>query len=306
MDLKEITEKIRSLAIETGFCACGFSQARELTSDKNSLLQRIDKGYTAEMKYLENNLEKRSDPRILFEDAKTVISVLLSYFPQKIEIPSDYHVSAYARGNDYHKIIDSLLEKFLIKIKEIIPEVKGRTTCDSGPIFERAWAKNAGLGWIGKNAILINPEAGSFVFLGEVIIDKELEYDSPIEEQCGSCTLCLDACPTKALIEPYTLNATKCITYHTVDKRAMEMPDEVKEKLNKRIYACDTCQDVCPYNKGANKTLNKFFIPNEYVTWTNTEWESLTEEKFEINFKNTSIKKLGFLGLQKNIEQIKK
>jgi epoxyqueuosine reductase len=306
MELKETTEKIRCIAIETGFCACGFSQVRDLSIDKDALLKRIGKGYTAEMKYLENNLEKRSDPRIFFKEAKTIISVLLSYFPQKIEIPSDYHVSAYARGNDYHKIIDTLLEKYLIKIKEIIPEVKGRTTCDSGPIFERAWAKNAGLGWIGKNAILINSEAGSFVFLGEIIIDKELVYDVPIEEQCGSCTLCLDACPTNALVEPYTLDARKCITYHTVDKRAKEMPEEVKRKLNKRVYACDACQDVCPYNKGADITLNRFFIPNAYVTWTNSEWESLNEEKFEAHFKNTAIKKLGLDGLKKNIEHVKK
>jgi epoxyqueuosine reductase len=305
MKLKEITEKVRCLAIETGFCACGFSKAMELPADRDALLNRISNGYTAEMKYLENNLEKRADPRKLIEKAKTVISVMLSYYPSNIEIPSGYYVSAYARGNDYHEIIKSLLEKFLIRIKEIIPEVNGRTSCDSGPIFERAWAKNAGLGWIGKNAILINPEAGSFVFLGEVIIDKELVYDVPVEEQCGSCTLCMEACPTNALVAPYTLNATKCITYHTVEKRTIDIPQEVLEKLGKRVYACDVCQDVCPYNKSADKTLNKFFIPNTYVGWTNNEWETLDEEKFAKHFNNTSIKKIGIDGLRRNITWIK-
>lgn len=306
MELKEITEKIRGIAIDTGFCACGFSRAQELSADKDALLRRINNGFTGEMKYLEINLDKRADPRILFENAKTVISVLLSYYPPEIKIPSDYHVSAYAWGNDYHEIIKSLLEQFLKKIKEIIPGVNGRTSCDSGPIFERAWAKNAGLGWIGKNAILINPKAGSFVFIGEVIIDIELEYDVPLEEKCGSCTLCLKACPTNALVEPYMLDATKCITYHTVDKRMSEIPSEVSVKLDKRIYACDVCQKVCPYNKKAESSFNTFFIPNKYVTWTNTEWESLNEENFEENFKNTSIKKLGFAGLKRNIDLLKK
>jgi len=306
MILKEITEKIRNSALEIGFCACGFSQVKELSDDKKALLQRINKGYTAEMKYLENNLEKRADPRLQFENAKTVISVLLSYYPQKITIPSSYHVSAYARGNDYHEIINSLLAELLIKIKEIIPGVNGRTSCDSGPVFERAWAKNAGIGWIGKNTVLINPDAGSFVFIGEVIIDKELVYDIPIEDQCGNCILCVDACPTNALVEPYTLDATKCITYHTIERRAGDIPENIAEKVGNRIYACDTCQDVCPYNKSVDGLINRFFTPNKYVLWTDKEWEGLDEEKFEESFKGTAIKRLGFTGLKRNINLIKK
>ncbi len=304
--LKEVTEQIRNSALDLGFCACGFSQVKELSGDKNALLQRINKGYTAEMKYLENNLEKRADPRIQFENAKTVISVLLSYSPQKINIPSSYHVSAYARGNDYHEIINSLLAKLLIKIKEIIPGVNGHTSCDSCPVFERAWAKNGGTGWIGKNTVLINPDAGSFVFIGEVIIDKELEYDIPLEDQCGNCTLCIDSCPTKALVEPYALDAAKCITYHTIERRTGEIPDEIAEKSGNRIYACDTCQDVCPYNKGVDKTLNRYFTPNNYVTWSDNEWENLDEEMFEVHFKKTAIKRLGFTGLKRNIDLVKK
>lgn len=306
MKLKEITEQIRSLAIETGFSACGFSRAQELNVDKEILEQRIKKGYTAEMKYLEANLEKRADPRIQFENAKTVISVILSYSPQKITIPSSYHVSAYARGNDYHEIIDELLAKFLLKIKELIPDVNGKTSCDSGPVFERAWAKNGGTGWIGKNTVLIHPDAGSFVFIGEVIIDKELEYDTPIEEQCGTCTLCIDSCPTNALAEPYTLDATKCITYHTIERRIGDIPEEIADKLGNRIYACDTCQDVCPYNKSADTSLNHFFTNNKYVTWSNEEWENLNEEKFQENFTGTAIKRLGLSGLKRNIDLIKK
>ena len=306
MDLKGITERIRNIALELGFSACGFSEAKELLPDKIALLDRINKGFTANLKYMEADPDKRSDPRILFENAKSVISVLLSYYPHPVEINSDYHVSAYARGNDYHDIINELLKTFLHRINEIIPDVQGRASCDSGPIFERAWAKNAGLGWIGKNAILINPEIGSFVFLGEVIIDKELVYDNPVEEQCGSCRLCMDACPTNAIVEPYTLDATKCITYHTVEKRIGEVPQEIIEKLGNRLYGCDTCQDVCPYNKDIDFTTNKMFVPNEYVKWTNRDWENINEEIFETVFKKTSIKRLKYLGLKRNIDLIKK
>lgn len=302
----EIKEKIRKAAIDLGFCACGFAQVRELIEDKEALLQRINNGFTADMKYLGENLEKRADPRVLFDNSKTVISVLLSYYPEKIKIPSGYHISAYARGNDYHKIMKTLLENFLIRIKEIIPDVNGRTSCDSGPVFERAWAKNAGLGWIGKNTVLINQDAGSFVFLGEVIIDKELEYDVITEEQCGSCTLCIDSCPTSALVEPFILDATKCITYHTIEKREGLIPEFIADKLGNRIYACDTCQDVCPHNKGIDNSLNRFFIPNNYVFWSDNDWETLDENKFEINFNNTAVKKLGLTGLKRNIELVKK
>ena len=242
----------------------------------------------------------------MFEKAKTVVSVLINYHSSKVEIPSAYHVSKYAWANDYHEIINALLEQFLKKIKEVIPGVNGRTTCDSGPIFEKTWAKNAGLGWIGKNTLLINSELGSFVFLGEIIIDKELVYDKPIEEQCGNCTLCIDFCPTSAIVEPYILDATKCISYHTIENRKGEIPEEIIEKLDKKIYACDICQDVCPYNKELDFSLNRFFKPNEYVSWTNREWESLTEEKFNEVFKETSIKRLKFHGLKRNIDTVKK
>ena len=305
MNRKEITEKIRSLSYSFGFCACGFSEAHELDRDKNELTDRIQKGFTAEMKYLENNLDKRSDPRLLIKNAKTIISVLLSYFPPDIKISSDYHVSAYAMGNDYHVIVEKLLEQFYEKIKEIIPDVKGRYFCDSAPVFEKAWAVKAGLGWIGKNTILINPDAGSFVFIGEIIIDRELEYDEPLEERCKNCNLCINSCPTSAIVKPYAINAKKCITYHTVENRKEEIPEELSVKFGNRIYACDTCQDVCPHNKSANKSLNKFFNPNEYVFWNNDKWEQINEKKFERVFSNTSIKRLGVKGIKRNIELIK-
>ncbi len=266
MSKKEITENIKEFALKLGYTNCGFSKAEELTKNKESLINAINNGYTAEMAYLQNNLEKRANPTVLIENAKTVISVLLSYYPQQIENSSDYKISAYAHGNDYHEIMHELLNKLFEKIKEEIPAVNGRTFCDSGPVFERAWAEKSGLGWIGKNNLLINPTVGSFVIIGEIIIDHELEYDSPIEEQCGTCTLCINACPTHALT-PYSLNATKCISYATNSSKSENISDFFIGKIKNEIYGCDICQAICPYNKEINNSFNKFFNQNEYVNW---------------------------------------
>lgn len=304
MTKKEITENIRDIALKLGFTDCGFSKSVELTKNKESLINSINSGYTAEMAYLQNNLDKRANPELLVENTKTIISVLLSYFPQQIENNSDYKISTYAYGNDYHEIMHNLLTKLFEKIKEEIPPVNGRAFCDSGPVFERAWAERSGLGWIGKNNLLINPTVGSFVIIGEIIIDKELEYDLPIEEQCGTCTLCINACPTNALT-PYSLNATKCISYATNSSKSEHIPDFFIGKIKNEIYGCDICQTVCPYNKGVDKAFNKFFNHNEYINWSNTDWEYLTEEKFEIKFKNTSIKNIGFKRLKRNIDFVK-
>ena len=301
---KESTENIKNFALDLGFTNCGFSKAEELTKNKESLNNAINNGYTAEMAYLQNNLDKRANPTLLIENAKTVISVLLSYYPQQIENNSDYKISAYAHGNDYHEIMHELLNKLFEKVKEEIPNVNGRFFCDSGPVFERAWAEKSGLGWIGKNNLLINPTVGSFVIIGEIIIDHELEYDIPIEEQCGTCTLCINACPTNALT-PYSLNATKCISYATNSSKSENIADFFIGKIKNEIYGCDICQTVCPYNKEIDKIFNKFFNQNEYISWSNANWENLTEEKFSEVFEKTTIKSMGFKRLKRNIDFIK-
>jgi epoxyqueuosine reductase len=305
MNLKEITENIRKDALSLGFCACGFTKVELLSSDKKALEKSISKGYTAGMEYLKKNIDKRSNPTLYFEKAKTVISVLISYYPIPVEIPSSYVVSAYARGNDYHDIIKKLLILFLEKIKQYFPEVAAVTTCDSSPVFERAWARKAGLGWIGKNNLLINPKVGSYVFLGELIIDEELEYDSEINEKCGNCTFCIDSCPTSALVSPYVLDASRCITYYNAENRNEEMPDSIVKKTGNRLYACDVCQQVCPYNQKDNSALNFFFHPNKYVSWTNEQWENISEETFLQHFKQTSIMRLKYNGLMRNIKMMK-
>jgi epoxyqueuosine reductase len=306
MNKSELSEKIRQIAIELGFVACGFSKPIILTKDKEKLIDNIQRGFHAEMKYLENNIEKRADPELHLNDVKSVISVLLSYVPSDVNVNSDYHVSAYAVGNDYHKIMTSLLEKFVFRIKELVPDVMAKYYCDSSPIFERALAVKGGLGWIGKNALLINPKFGSFVFIGELLTDIEMEFDGSLEEQCGNCNLCIDACPTSAIIEPYTIDARKCITYHTVEKRPDSPSVELLANFGNHIYGCDACQTICPYNKGVDLTKNIFFHPNEYVFWNNEQWESVDEGTFSKVFAETAIKRIGLDGLKRNLSYIKK
>ena len=304
MSKKVITEIIKQHALNLGFTNCGFSKVIELKNNKESLVNAINNGYTAEMNYLQKNIEKRANPELLVENAKTVISVLLSYYPKQIENNSDYVISTYAYGNDYHVIMTHLLSNLFLKIKEEFAEVNGRVFCDSAPVFERAWAEQSGLGWIGKNNLLINPIVGSFIILGEIIIDQELEYDSLIEEQCGACTLCINSCPTNALMQ-YSLNATKCISYATNSSKSETIPDFFKGKLKNEIYGCDICQLICPYNKGVDENYNKFFIKNEYVKWNNNNWENLTEECFNKTFENTAIRNIGFKRLKRNIDFVK-
>jgi len=301
MNLQDISSKIKKYALEIGFNDCGFAKVEELTFNKQKLYFSINNGYTAKLSFLSRNVDKRANPAILFENAKTVIIVLASYFPKKIQNEKKYKISIYSYSNNYHNIIKNNLNKLFFKLKEVFPDVIGRVFCDTAPIFEKEWAKRAGLGWLGKNNLLINENLGTFVFIGGILIDKELYYDNAFEKTCGNCNLCIESCPTKAL-SPYLLDVNKCISYITIENTNNKIPESFKGKIKNEIYGCDICQNVCPHNKKLNDRANHFFKPNEYVNWNEENWENLNEEKFKSVFKDTAIVRIGLKKLKRNIE----
>ncbi len=301
MNLQEISIQIKKTALEIGFNDCGFAKVEQLNFNKEKLIFAIENGFTSELSFLNNNIEKRSNPSLLLDNAKTVISVIASYAQVNNQQKSKYKISKYAFSNDYHFIVKTNLEKLFVKIKEIFPDVNGKVFCDTAPIFEKEWAKQAGLGWIGKNNLLINKKLGSFVFIGEIIIDKELFYDNPFNFNCGNCNLCVRACPTNA-IQPYLLNVNKCISFLTIENKSEIISEEFKKQIKNEIYGCDICQTVCPYNMNVDSVSNKFFAQNEYVNWNYEKWENLNELQFNKFFKQTAIKRIGLKKLKRNIE----
>lgn len=303
MNLQEISLQIKKIALEIGFNDCGFAKVAELNFNKEKLIFAIENGFTSELSFLSNNIEKRSNPALLIDNAKTVISVTASYYQSDSKKKSKYKISKYAYSNDYHVIIKANLEKLFVKIIELIPDVNGKVYCDTSPIFEKEWASRAGLGWIGKNTLLLNKKLGSFVFIGEIIIDKELFYDNSIDLNCGNCNLCVDACPTNAL-QPYLLDVNKCISFITIENKNEIISENFNKQIKNEIYGCDICQNVCPYNKKANSELNNFFIPNEYIKWKDEKWEDLNELQFNTSFKQTAIIRIGLKRLKRNIEFI--
>ena len=257
-----------------------------------------------EMQYMENHFDKRLDPRLLVDDAKSVISLGLNYFTENEQVdPSAPKISKYAYGEDYHYVIKDKLKQLLNFINEQIGEVSGRAFVDSAPVLDRAWAKKAGLGWIGKNTNLINKKAGSFFFLAELIVDLELEYDiEPTADHCGSCTRCIDACPTDAIVAPYVVDGSRCISYLTIELKN-EIPNEFKGKMDNWMFGCDICQDVCPWNKFSVLHQEPSFNPHpELLGIDKREWEDITGEIFQKIFKNSAVKRTKFAGLKRNIE----
>jgi len=297
---------IRGKAIELGFTACGFAPVRSMEEHRDHLQSWLDAGYHGTMDYMVNHFEKRLDPAKLVEGAKSVISVLLNYYPASKQRDSGSPViSKYAYGKDYHYVINNKLNDLLIFINSEISHYTGRAFVDSAPLLERAWAKEAGLGWIGKNSLLIHPDHGSFLFIGELITDIELEYDSPFSlNRCGSCTRCIDACPTGAIISPATLDARKCISYLTIETKE-EIPDELKAKLSNRILGCDICQDVCPWNKKATPTKETDFMPvSSLLDMTGEEWNNLDKPTYNKIFRHSAASRAGFKRIIRNIRYL--
>ena len=305
MSLTKNTHLIKTLANQLGFSYCGISKAEFLKEEAPRLEEWLKRGYQGKMSYLENHFDKRLDPTLLVPGAKSVISLLYNYYPEKdLAQDNSLKIAKYGYGEDYHFVIKDKLKTFLELIQKEIGEVQGRAFVDSAPVHERAWAKKSGLGWIGKNSLLLNRSMGSFFFLSELIIELELEYDGPIKDYCGTCTACMDACPTDAISEPYVVDGNKCISYFTIELKE-EIPTEVKGKFENWIFGCDICQDVCPWNSFSKPHKESRFKPDpnlEHMTRQN--WKEITEDVFEQLFKKSAVKRTKLEGLRRNIDFI--
>jgi epoxyqueuosine reductase len=301
------SDMIKTEAKNLGFMFCGIAKAEFLEHEAPRLEDWLKKGMHGEMQYMENHFDKRLDPRLLVDGAKSVISLGLNYYTDNDQQdPLSPKISKYAYGADYHHVIKDKLKQLLTTINEKIGEVDGRAFVDSAPVLDRAWAKKSGMGWIGKNGNLINKKAGSFFFLAELIIDLELEYDiEPTADHCGSCTRCVDACPTDAIVGPYIVDGSRCISYLTIELKN-EIPAEFKGKMDNWMFGCDICQDVCPWNKFSVLNNEPSFTPHtELLGMKKADWEDITHETFQKVFKNSAVKRTKFDGLKRNIEFLK-
>jgi len=302
------TQLIKSISKELGFDFCGISKAEFLAEEAPRLEAWLKQKAHGKMSYMENHFDKRLDPTKLVPGAKSVISLLYNYYPEKDlaqENPQSHKIAKYAYGKDYHFVIKDKLKTFHQLIQEKIGEVEGRVFVDSAPVLERQWAEKSGLGWIGKNTMLINKEQGSFFFLAELILDLELEPDGPIKDYCGTCTRCLDACPTDAL-SPYSMDASKCISYLTIELK-VAIPSEFKDQMEGWAFGCDICQDVCPWNRFSQTHHEEQFNPNDKLKSAfNNNWEDLTKEVFGHIFKKSAVKRTKFEGLKRNLDFLRK
>ncbi|MEZ2415971.1 tRNA epoxyqueuosine(34) reductase QueG [Muriicola sp. E247] len=304
-DLSKNTRLIKAEAKRLGFLSCGISKADFLEEEAPRLEQWLKNNMHGEMAYMENHFDKRLDPRKLVEGSKSVISLILNYFPEREQNEDTYKISKYAYGKDYHHVIKSKLKELHNFIEEEIGDVHGRAFVDSAPVLDKAWAAKSGLGWIGKHSNLLTQQVGSFYFIAELIVDLELEYDHPVTDHCGSCTACIDACPTEAIIQPYVVDGSKCISYLTIELKN-EIPASFKGKMDDWIFGCDVCQDVCPWNRFSKAHSEPLFDPHpEMLEMNRKDWEEITEEVFKKVFRSSAVKRTKFSGLKRNIEFLK-
>ncbi len=294
---------IRQRAYDLGFSYIGFAKAEELTEEAKRLEAWLSKGYHGQMHYMENYFDLRTDPRKLVPGAKTVVTMMFNYFPEKEQTEAAPKIARYAYGKDYHFVLKRKLKDLLQSIQGGIGEVDGRCFVDSAPIMEREWAKRSGVGWHGKNTLIINPKSGSYFFLACLVIDLEIEPDPPIKDYCGTCTKCIDACPTDAISEKgYLLDASKCISYLTIELKE-SIPTEFKGKMEDWMFGCDICQEVCPWNRFSQKNEEEWFEPHpDLLTMNHQDWEEITEETFRKVFKKSAVKRTKYAGLKRNIE----
>ena len=301
-------ERIKQKALELGFLACGISTATYLADEKERLENWLSAGMNGEMEYMTRNLEKRLDPRLLHEGTQSVISVLLNYYPKEKQLDPEAPVlSKYAYGTDYHFVLKDKLNDLLKFIQDEIEPCNGRAFVDSAPVLDKAWAVRAGLGWIGKNTNLISVEHGSFFFIGELLVDIELKTDERIvSNHCGNCTRCIDACPTKAIVAPYVVDARRCISYQTIEQRG-EIDETLKGQFKDRVFGCDICQDVCPWNLKSEPHEEAAFDPHpRLMELTRQEWQQMDESLFSELFRKSAVKRTKYSGLMRNLKFIEK
>ena len=299
------TKLIKSEAKRLGFLSCGISKAEFLEEEAPRLEAWLTKNRHGEMTYMENHFDKRLDPTLLVPDSKSVVSLLLNYYPEKQQREDSYKISKYAYGTDYHFVIKDKLKSLFNFIQEEIGDVNGRVFVDSAPVLDKAWAAKSGLGWIGKHSNLITKEIGSFYFIAELIIDLELDYDFPTTDHCGTCTACIDACPTQAIVDPYQVDGSKCISYFTIELKN-EIPSNVRGQFDDWMFGCHVCQDVCPWNRFSKPHNEPLFYTNPILlNHSKKDWEELTEEVFQNTFKKSPIKRTKYSGLIRNIEFLK-
>lgn len=299
------TSIIKQEAKRLGFDFCGISKAEFLEEEAPRLEAWLKKNMHGRMEYMENHFDKRLDPTLLVDGARSVVSLLYNYYPEQSQNPEAPKISKYAYGNDYHEVIKDKLKEFLNTLKEQIGDINGRAFVDSAPVLDKAWAKKGGLGWIGKNANLINKQRGSFFFIAELIIDLDLEYDGPVPDYCGTCTRCMDACPTQAIVEPFVVDGSKCISYFTIELKD-SIPTELKNTFDNWTFGCDVCQDVCPWNRfSVPHQEPQFNNNNGLLEYSAREWNEITEELFGKVFKNSPVKRTKYKGLKRNLEFLK-
>ncbi|RTL11308.1 MAG: tRNA epoxyqueuosine(34) reductase QueG [Flavobacteriaceae bacterium] len=303
---EKYTQLIKAEAQRLGFLSCGISKAGFLEQEAPRLENWLNTNMNGQMSYMENHFDKRLNPTLLVDDAKSVISLLLNYYPSELQNQDSYKISKYAYGQDYHHIIKEKLKELLHFIQTEIGEISGRAFVDSAPVLDKAWAAKSGLGWVGKNSNLITQKVGSFYFIAELIIDLELEYDTPTTDHCGSCTACLDACPTEAIVAPYVVDGSKCISYFTIELKD-NLPQEMKGKFDDWMFGCDVCQDVCPWNRFSKPHNEPLFQTNsEILNFSKSDWEEITVDTFQKVFKNSAVKRTKYEGFLRNINFLRK
>ena len=299
------TQLIKQEAKRLGFMSCGIAKAEFLEEEAPRLESWLEQNRHGQMQYMENHFDKRLDPTKLVAGSKSVISLLLNYFPETQQKEGSYKISKYAFGQDYHHVIKKKLKALLHFIQEEIGEVGGRAFVDSAPVLDKAWAKKSGLGWIGKHTNLLSKKAGSFYFIAELIVDISLDYDTPVTDHCGSCTACIDACPTEAIVAPYEVDGSKCISYFTIELKE-QIPEEVKGQFDDWVFGCDVCQDVCPWNRFSKSHSEPLFNPHpDLLNFSKKDWEEITQEVFSEVFRKSAVKRTKYAGITRNIKFVK-
>ncbi len=306
MNKEEYTKLIKSESLRLGFDFCGISKAEFLEEEASRLEQWLLNDRHGRMAYMQNHFDMRLDPRLLVPGAKSVISLLFNYYPEQNQNPDAPKVSKYAYGEDYHYVVKDKMKELVEYIRTNIGDVNGRVFVDSAPVLERAWAKKSGLGWVGKNSNLITKKHGSFFFVAEIICDLELIADGPVEDYCGTCSRCIDACPTDAIIKPYVVDGSKCISYFTIELKE-QFPESITGKMDDWIFGCDVCQDVCPWNRFSKAHNEKrFVISKEIAEMGEKQWNEMTEEVFAKTFSRSPLKRTGYNGIKRNLNFLRK